>query len=178
MMGAFDQSGAPQQGQQPLRPPMPQGHVQPGASVGMQTTHAMNPNAYAHRGNTGMPSQPYIPPSQAQRNGSFTAGSMHPNGTHFSSHPPLHQNAAPMHPMNQMHHPQMGRQHSNMQAMPMPGHDMRNAGPMHRQPQGQPQQYMNQQPSHPPPQQQQQSMNGSWQSERDTPHRRDMIHHM
>ncbi len=187
-MVPFDQTGGPPQGQpQSLRPPMPPGHMQASPSPVMQSVHhqPMNPPPYSHRASAGMPGQPphyapMPPPSPAQRQGSFT-GAMPTSNAQFSSHPPLHQSQGPMHPMGhpgQMHHPQMSRQHSNNMGMPpIPNqHDplMSNSSGHGRQPPPpQQQQYM----SNPPPPSSG-GMSGSWQSERDTPHRREMIQHM
>lgn len=79
-----------------------------------------------------------------------------------------------------MHRGSMGPSHSAMgQGMP----PMQNHDPM-RPPSSQgmsmPQQQYAQRPPHQPAQRSASSsvMGGSWQSDKDTPHRREMIHHM
>ena len=185
------------------RGPMPPGHVQgnpsPVMPVGHQ--HPMNP-AYGHQHrNGGMPGQPppYHPsgmPSQSPaRQGNFNP--MAPGGPHgYSAHPPLHsphQSGPPMHPPmqrpgQQMHRGSLGPpppHHGMGQGMPphMQNHRdvnvMRSAsshsqGNMQRQ-QPQQQQYMQQTSQHLTSSN---VMSGNWQSEKDTPHRREMIQHM
>lgn len=193
----FDGSGGVQQGQPPqqLRPPMPPGHVQASPSGVMPPGHhqGMGGPPY-HRGSSGMQQQGHYMPSPSQRQSSF-GGGMPPNGNQFSSHPPLHQGQGPMHPMGHpgqiQHHPQMQRQPSSSMGMPpmqgQPQHEMRNGQRPPPPQQQQQQQYGNMnnnqgppppQNQQPPPQQQPGSVNTNWQSERDTPHRRDMIQHM
>ena len=189
MMVPFDGNG-PQQGQPSVaQPPLPRPPMPPGQhgvpSQGMPPGHhqQMNPPPYGHRNSGGMPGQPHYMPPQSPANARQTSfGSMPGNGGQYSSHPPLHSphqqqgGPPPMPPHPNMAHPQqmhrsnsLSRQHSaNMgQAMPMPGqHEQRmssnSQGSHNRQ-----QQYMGSS-----------SAAGNWQSDKDTPHRRDMIQHM
>jgi hypothetical protein len=204
-MVPFDGQG-PQQGQPAVAPPslsrgpMPPGHGPSAPSPGGQMHHqAMNPPPFARRGSaSGMPGQPPfpIPPqSPANRQGSFNNM---PSGGQYSSHPPLHsphqQQGGPPpilphpsipHPSQQLHrNNSMNRQHGMGQMPPMPNqHDMRASQQSNSQGNHSRQQYMGS------------SggggsggggsggggsggLSGSWQSDKDTPHRREMIQHM
>lgn len=175
--------------------------------TGMPMGHPMNNPAYNHQHRSGgMPGQPPpyhnsgMPSQSPVRQGNFGP----PQG--YSSHPPLHSPHQPgppqMHPPmqrvpppgQQMHRGSLG----SMGPAPPPHHGVGPGMPMHmqqshhdpmrsvsshsqgnmqQQRQPPPQQYMPQQQQ----QQQQHSqsmMNGNWQSEKDTQHRRDMIQHM
>jgi hypothetical protein len=200
MMVPFDGSGPPQQVQPGVGPPMqrpqmPQGHVQAPSPVMPPGHHQpMNapPYGHQHRNPGVMPGQsPYMQNPSPARQGSFTGM---PGGGQFSSHPPLHsphqsQGGPPMHPSmqrpgQQMHRGSMGRSHAAMgQGMPpMQNHDSMRPPSSQGNMTMQQQQYRQQH-------QQQQNQNQSrgavstnmmytWRSENDTPHRREMIHHM
>lgn len=183
MMAPFDQQGGPQQGPPQVashmqRPPphMPHGH-NPGMPQGMPPGHhqPMNPPPH-YRGS--MPGQPhYMPQSPANH--------APPNGYgQYSSHPPLHSppQGGPPHMPPHMAHPQqmqrtnsMGGGHPGMRVMPpphMPQHDsMRNNSQGgHNRSQPYSSATGNSSSSGGP--------GGSWQSEKDTQYRREMIHHM
>lgn len=208
MMMPFDGTGAPQQGQpgvapQMGMPPMPPGHGQPNPSPGMPPGHHQPMNApppYGHRNSLTMPGQPpFMPPPSPARQGSFTGsmsgGSVGP--PQYSGHPPLHS----PHQSQQMH-PSMGHPGQMQHRTSMSRHGSSGMGP-----QGGNYPMMNQSQhdhsmrgssmqgsrSRQQPQQQQQYMGnsssgsggggggglaGSWQSDSDTPHRREMIQQM
>ena len=204
-MAPFDgHSGVPPNG----GPPGSRGMQGPGQAHTPQHNpqgmmHAPPPYPYQHRGSVGMPpGQPGphgMPPQSpaASRQGSFNAG-MHGGPGGYSGHPPLHSphqsGGMPPHPAmaQQMHAAARnghlgGSQHSAMsQQMPHNSHDaMRNASSNNSH--SRHQQYMNN------------SSNsggggggsggnnsgggsmsagGNWQTDKDTPHRREMIQHM
>jgi E1A/CREB-binding protein len=205
-MAPFDGNGGPQQGNpgvQPLqqRPPMPPGH--PGMpNQGMPPGHhrPMNPPHYTHQnsGNMGgMPGQPPppYPMPQSPANGRQPSYSGMPqNPGQYSSHPPLHSPRQhqggppppqmhpniphPSHPQQQMHRTgSMGRSTSSSMGHAMP--------PMQQDPM----RGSNSQGTHSRHHQQQQFVStsngmggsgpsGNWQSDNDTPHRREMIQHI
>lgn len=199
------QQGQPGVGQHMQRGTLPPGLMPGNPSQPMPVGHQHPMNApYGHRGN-GMPGQPSyhhggMTSQSPSRQGTFNP--MPGNGQGgYSSHPPLHsphqapppppQGGPPMHhPMARqgMHHrnPLGGPQHGAPVAQGMP-HLQNHHDPMrssqHAQG-GMPRQFMQQQA--PPPQQPPQHHNrppvgnspGTWQSERDTPHRREMIQQM
>jgi hypothetical protein len=186
MMLPFDASRPPQQGQPGVVPQMqqqmPPGHVEAPSPVMPPGHHqSINPPPHGHRSAGAMPGQPpYMQNPSPARQGSFTGM---PGVVQYSSHPPMHsphqsQRGPPMHPSmqrpgQQIHRGSMVQSHAVMgQGMP----PMQNHDPM-RPPSAQgnvavPQQYRQQH------QARGNVMAGSWQSENDTPHRRDMIHHM
>lgn len=186
-MVPFDGAGPPQQqpgvAPQPIpRPPMPPGHGQAAPSPVMQPHgHHQAMNAYGHRASGSMPGQPgpYMPPSPA-RQGSFS-GSLPGPSAPYQGHAPLHSphqsqgGPPPMHPPHQMppHRPNVPRTHSGMgQGMPMqPQHDMRVS-------QGARQQQQQQHMGAPGGSGGGAGLSGSWQSDSDTPHRREMIQQM
>lgn len=200
MMAPYDGSGVPQQGQpggvgQPMqRGPMPPGHV-PGNPSPVMHQHPMNP-AYGHQHrNGGMPGQaPYHPGGmQSQspgRPGSFSGmpGGAQGYGAHPSMHSPHQSVQGPPHmqppmqrPGQQMHRGSIGPHNGGMMGQPgMPPppnmqqhHDaMRAQGGMPPNQQHYMQQNSQRQPSN------NNVMSGNWQSEKDTPHRREMIQHM
>ena len=199
-MAPFDGSGVPPQGQpggvgQPMqRGPMPPGHVPGNPSPVMPHQHPMNPAyGHQHRGG-GMPGQPpYHPgglPSQSPgRPGNYNGM---PGGQSYGAHHAMHSphqsvQQGPPHmqpsmqrPGQQMHRGSMGLQHGGMMGQPgmpppanMQLHDMRAQGGMPPN-----QQHFMQQPNNQRPSSSQNVMARNWQSEQDTPHRREMIQHM
>ena len=204
-MAPFDGSGIPPQGQpgvvgQPMqRGPMPPGHVPGNPSPVMPHQHPMNPAyGHQHRGG-GMPGQPpYHPgsmPSQSPgRPGSFNGmpggqgyGAHHAmHSPHQSVQGPPHMQPPMQRPGQQMHRGSMGPQHGGMMGqtgMPPPPsmqqhHDMRVQGGMPPNQQHYMQQQQQQQQTSQRSTSSQNVLAGNWQSESDTPHRRDMIQHM
>ena len=183
-------------------PPMGPGQHNSGPSPVMPPQHHQQPmNApFPHpqrRHSSGMPGQfPHMPPQSPAGGRQPSFGSM-PGGHQPYSHPPMQSPATQQQPgpMPGMHH-NMGRRTSNtMQSshshnpmgMPMPGpqHDMMrppsNSYQQHVPPQG-----VNQRgnPMNSSMSASNNSVGGSmasssgWQSDKDTPHRREMIQHM
>jgi hypothetical protein len=193
-MVPFDGQG-PQQGQPAVAPAplsrgtMPPGHGPPGPSPGGQMHHqSMHPPHFSRRESSGgMPGQPPFPiqpqSPASQRHGNFNNM---PNGGQYSSHPPLHsphqQQGGPPpilphpsipHPSQQLHrNNSMNRQHGMGQMPPMPNqqHEMR-ASNSQGQGNHNRQQYMGSSGGSG-------GLSGNWQSDKDTPHRREMIQHM
>jgi hypothetical protein len=198
------QQGQPNVAQQMMRSSMPPGHVVQGnpSSAGIPAGHPMSNPAYNHQHRNGvMPVQPPqyhssgMPSQSPSRQGNFGP----PQG--YSSHPPLHsphQSGPPqMHPPmqrvpppgQQMHRGSMGSMgpapphHGMGQGMPMhmqqqQHHDQMRSVSTHsqggmQQPRQQQQQYIQQQHN-----QSTGMTSGNWQSDKDTPHRRDMIQKM
>lgn len=183
-MVPFDGSGGPQQGQPGMpMPPMPPGHSQSTPSPVMQPGHhqPMNAPPYGHRNSLGMQGQPPFMPSPA-RQGSFTGGMQ--GGNQYSGHPPLHsphqsQSVPPMghpmpHPQQMQHRTSMTRPMPGMGMQPMPNHhdSMRNSSQGSHNRQSQHYNMGNANNSSAP------SLSGGWQSDNDTPHRREMIQQM
>jgi hypothetical protein len=192
-MVPFDGQG-PQQGQPAVAPPplsrggpMPPGHGPPGPSPGGQMHHQnMHPPHFSRRDSSGgmppgQPPFPIQPQSPAARHGNFN--NMPPNGGQYSSHPPLHsphqQQGGPPpilphpsipHPSQQLHrNNSMNRQHGMGQMPPMANqHEMRASSSQGNHSR---QQYMSSSGGSA-------GLSGSWQSDKDTPHRREMIQHM
>jgi len=203
--GQGPQQGQPSVAPPPLqRGPMPPGHGPAAPSPGGQMHHQpMNPPPFARRTSGGtMPGQPPFPipqQSPASRQPSF---SNMPNGgggggPQYSSHPPLHSphqqqeqqqqqqqgGPPPILPHPSIPHPSqqlnrnnsMNRQQHSMGQMPsMPNQheQMRSSSSQgsHSRQQQQQQQYMASSSST--------GLGGNWQSDKDTPHRREMIQHM
>jgi hypothetical protein len=184
---------------------MPPGHGgPPGPSPGGQMHHQnMHPPHFQRRESSGgMPGQPPFPiqpqSPASQRHGNFN--NMPPNGGQYSSHPPLHsphqQQGGPPpilphpsipHPSQQLHrNNSMNRQQHGMgqqQMPPMPNQQQQQQHEMRAQSNSQQQQQQQQQGNHNRQQYMGSSggsggLSGSWQSDKDTPHRREMIQHM
>ena len=187
---------------QPMQMPMgpgggPQGPGGPGAPMGMpqgphQHQHpSMNAGGpYGHRNSLTMPGGPgqpphFMPPSPATRQGSFT-GSM-PGAYHPPLHSPHHQpQGGPpggvMHPgMQQMqqHRSSFSRDHMMGQGGVMPPNMGSNQhGDMRNSSQGRQQSYASGGGGSSGGGGGSGGLNGSWQSDSDTPHRREMIQQM
>lgn len=191
----------PGHGQANPSPGMPPGHHQPGPPMNA-------PGPYGHRNSLTMPGQPpFMPPPSPARQGSFTGsmsgGSVGP--PQYSGHPPLHSPHQSQGPPGPPMHPSMGHQmqqhrgsmnrHGGSSGMGPQGgmHPGMMGQSQHDPMRGSSQGSHNRQQQQPPPQQQQQqqymgnssansggggALAGSWQSDSDTPHRREMIQQM
>lgn len=174
------------------RGPMPPSHMQGNPSSGMGHPMGAPPYAAPNHRNMSAPQSHYhsgMPQPSPARQGNFNpmAAGPPPQNNGYPTHPPPlhspHQQQMHMPPQRQMQHrPSIGMSNG----MPYEPMRQQNVRP--------PQQFMQQQqqpppqqpppPPPPPPQQNRASQNppnvmaGGWQSENDTPHRREMIQRM
>lgn len=188
MMVPFDTPGGPPQGNAPpqpmQRPPMPMPPHHPHHPHHPQHPHAhpMNappPHAYARtQSQQGMPPYGQSMPSPAQRPNNFN---MPNNAPGYSSHPPLHSphQGGPPPPYGIQRKSSLGGSGRGVAMMGSTSTSSAHEDAMRSSSSaGAHQRHY--------PQQQQGAQQGasagmiksSWQSDKDTPHRRDMIHHM